>query len=46
MYLAYTPEQQALRKELRTYLDELLTDEVQRNVIGERSSEALDKALR
>ena len=28
MYLDYTPEQQALRKELRAYFDELLTDEV------------------
>ncbi|TML92468.1 MAG: acyl-CoA dehydrogenase [Actinobacteria bacterium] len=28
MHLDYTPEQQALRKELRAYFDELLTDEV------------------
>jgi alkylation response protein AidB-like acyl-CoA dehydrogenase len=28
MRLEYTPEQQALRKELRAYFDELLTDEV------------------
>ena len=28
MHLDYTPEQQALRKELRAYFDDLLTDEV------------------
>jgi len=28
MHLAYTPEQQALRKELRAYFEELITDEV------------------
>src|SRR5205809_1677900 len=28
MHLDYTPDQQALRKELRAYFDELLTDEV------------------
>src|SRR4051812_33488248 len=28
MYLAYTPEQEALRKELRSYFAELMTDEV------------------
>ena len=28
MHLDYTPEQQALRKELRTYFDELLSDDV------------------
>ena len=28
MHLDYTPEQQALRKELRAYFDELLTDDV------------------
>ncbi|MBA3303473.1 MAG: acyl-CoA dehydrogenase family protein [Acidimicrobiia bacterium] len=28
MFLTYTPEQEALRKELRAYFDDLLTDEV------------------
>src|SRR5437660_11306741 len=39
MYLDYTPEQQALRKELRAYFDELLTDEVRASlgVSGEGS---------
>jgi alkylation response protein AidB-like acyl-CoA dehydrogenase len=39
MYLDYTPDQQALRKALRAYFDELLTDEVRASlgVSGEGS---------
>ena len=39
MHLDYTPEQQALRKELRAYFDDLLTDDVraQLGVVGEGS---------
>ena len=39
MFLAYTPEQEALRKELRAYFDELMTDEVKAELgeIGEGS---------
>jgi alkylation response protein AidB-like acyl-CoA dehydrogenase len=39
MHLEYTPEQQALRKELRSYFDDLLTDDVRASlgVSGEGS---------
>lgn len=36
MQIAYTPEQEALRNELRSYYDSLLTDEIKRELLAEK----------
>ena len=47
MHIAYTPEQEALRQELRAYYDELLTPDVRRDLIeGHGTGETMRRVVR